>query len=156
MRLIDSFFLALAACGAFGMHCLTAGHTAPQPSWATKATVVRVVDGDTLDVEIRRVVRIRMLDCWAPESKQDPRLPEDRRQAEKVKGQASKSALAKLADGQVVTVQIPLDADGDISKSMTMGRVLGYVWLASDPAESLSEKQVRKGHATKEKPEELR
>jgi endonuclease YncB( thermonuclease family) len=156
MRLADSLFLALAACGAFGMHCLASGHPAPQPSWVTMAKVVRVIDGDTLDVEVRRVIRVRLLDCWAPESKQDPRLPEERRQAEKAKGQASKASLAKLADGKTVTVQIPVDADGDISKSMTMGRVLGHVWLASDPSETLSEKQVRNGHATIEKPEALK
>ena len=156
MRLVDCLVLAMAACGVFGMHCFTAGQSAPQPAWVTTAKVVRVIDGDTLEVEIRRVVRIRMLDCWAPESKQDPRIPELRRQSEKAKGQAAKAALTKLAEGKVVTVQIPLDADGDLAKSMTMGRVLGYVWLTSDPAESLSEKQVRNGHATIEKPEELR
>ncbi len=128
---------------------------APSPSWTTRAKVLRVIDGDTLEVEIRRTVRVRMLGCWAPESKQDPRLPEDRRQAEKAKGQAAKSALAKLAEGQAVTVQIPLDSEGDIAKSITMGRVLGRVWLVSDPSESLSEKQVRKGHATVSKPEEF-
>jgi hypothetical protein len=37
-----------------------------------------------------------------------------------------------------------------------MGRLLGRVWLADDPTESLSEKQVKAGHATKTKPEYLK
>lgn len=135
---------------------LVADHKAPEPSWTTRAKVLRVIDGDTLEVEIRRVVRVRMLDCWAPESKQDPRVPEINRLMQKAKGQASKTNLIRLADGQDVTVQIPLDSDGDIAKSMTMGRVLGHVWLVDHPEKSLSVQQVEAGHATTEKPEELR
>ncbi len=129
---------------------------APSPSWTTRAKVLRVIDGDTLEVEIRRVVRVRMLDCWAPESKQDPRLPDSRRQAEKAKGQAAKQNLNSLANGREVIVSVPLSDDGDVAKSMTMGRVLGHVWLVDHPEKSLSVQQVEAGHATTEKPEELR
>jgi len=129
---------------------------APEPAWTTRARVLRVIDGDTLEVEVRRVFRVRMLGCWAPESKQDPRLPESKREAEKRRGLAAKANLIHLAEGKDVTVQIPLSPDGDVSKVWTMGRVLGRVWLVSDPAESLSERQVREGFATTEKREELK
>jgi len=129
---------------------------APSPSWTTRAKVLRVIDGDTLEVEIRRTVRVRMLGCWAPESRQDPRLPESRRLAEKAKGQAAKQSLISLANGREVIVSVPLSDDGDVAKSMTMGRVLGHVWLVDHPEKSLSVQQVEAGHATTEKPEELR
>jgi endonuclease YncB( thermonuclease family) len=146
----------MAACGAFGMHVLTAGQAAPDPAWTTPAKVVRVIDGDTLEVEISRKLRVRMLDCWAPESRRDPRLGESERSAEKAKGQAAKENLNSLANGREVIVSVPLSADGDLAKVWTMGRVLGHVWLADKPEKSLSVQQVEAGHATKEKREELR
>ena len=156
LRLIDSLWLAIAACCAFGMHHLTVDDHAPEPAWTTRAKVLRVIDGDTLEVEVRRVFRVRMLDCWAPESRSDPRLNEAKRAAEKSRGQAAKENLARLASGKEVTVQIPLSGDGDVSKVWTMGRVLGRVWLVEQPDKSLSVQQVEAGHATTEKPEELR
>lgn len=124
---------------------------APAPSWTTPAVVTRVIDGDTLDVEIRRTVRIRLLDCWAPESKIDARLPAAERDAAKRAGIASKAHLTLIAQGQQVIVQIPTDPDGNFSQSITLGRVLGNVWIQSDPSQTLSEKQVAAGHATKNK-----
>jgi endonuclease YncB( thermonuclease family) len=135
---------------------LVADQNAPSPSWTTRAKVLRVIDGDTLEVEIRRVVRVRMLDCWAPESRRDPRLDESRQQAEKAKGQAAKENLISLANGREVIVSVPMAADGDVSKMWTMGRVLGWVWLADHPEKSLSAQQVEAGHAVTTKPEELR
>lgn len=126
---------------------------APSPSWTTRAKVLRVIDGDTLEVEVRRVIRVRLLDCWAPESKIDPRISESRQAAEKKAGQASKANLQKLVDGKDVIVQIPSDAE--VAKSITMGRWLGRVWIPGD-GESISEKQVRGGFATKSKREELK
>ena len=41
----------------------------PQEGFTTKAKVTRVIDGDTVDVEITRKVRLRLKDCWAPEKK---------------------------------------------------------------------------------------
>lgn len=136
----------------------------PDPSWTTKGVVTRVIDGDTVEVETRRVMRVRFLDCWAPESKIDPRVAaeitdlEKRKSIqdqEKQKGLKSKAHLEELAAGKVVTVRIPMDAGGDIAKSITMGRVLGHVWVDGD-SQSLSERQVGGGYATVAKPEELK
>mgnify|MGYP000017315266 CR=1 FL=1 len=151
MREVAAVFTAFAFLAA-----VAAEHSAPKPSWTTQAKVVRVIDGDTLEVEIRRVLRVRMLDCWAPESRRDPRLDESRRQEEKAKGQAAKEHLISLANGREVIVSVPMAADGDVSKIWTMGRVLGWVWLADRPEKSLSAQQVEAGHAVTTKPEELR
>ena len=82
---------------------------APQAGWTTRAKVVYVVDGDTVDVEIRRVIRIRLLDCWAPESR-------TRDLEEKKRGLASKARMKELVDGKEVTLHIPTKASGNIGK----------------------------------------
>jgi endonuclease YncB( thermonuclease family) len=150
----------LPICGLVsGLLCgflVVRAEPAPEYGWTTPARVLRVIDGDTLEVEVRRVVRIRMLDCWAPESKADSRVPEEDREQQKALGLASKAALQKVAEDQDVIVRIPTRSDGDISHMFTMGRVLGHVWLQKAPQESLSERQVRLGHATTTKPEELK
>ena len=133
--------------------CVTNLQQPPEPSWTTKATVIGTVDGDTLDLEIRRTIRVRLLDCWAPETHLDGRLPESEREAEKRAGIKSKEALTALALGKPVILQVPTSED--LLKSTTMGRVLGRVWLEGDD-ESLSEKQVKSGNATREKRAELK
>lgn len=127
--------------------------SSPQPSWTTRAKVTRVIDGDTIEVEIKRVIRVRMLDCWAPESRSDPRLPKSEQNAEKLRGERSKENLRQLCEGKTVVIQIPSDLE--VAHLITMGRWLGNVWLEGD-GESLSEKQVRGGFADKEKPERLK
>ena len=122
---------------------------APKPGWVTKAKVVRVIDGDTFEVEVRRVLEIRLLDCWAPESRLDPRVPDDKRSAEKKKGLASKRMLQGLTPvGAEVTVYVPTVEGGHIEDVFTMGRVLAYAWVDTIPDQSLSEMQVASGHAT--------
>ena len=178
MKFTDVLFLALAAVAAFGMHLLTETTaavedrpvfapssptspaavtlSAPEPQWTTQAQVLRVIDGDTIEVEVKRTFRVRMLDCWAPESRRDPRRKPEEQAEEKAKGQASKEHLTALAEGKTVVVSIPLPEDGDVAKIWTMGRVLGRVWLLDRPGKSLSVQQVEAGHATETKPGELK
>ena len=148
-------YLPALCCGVLGLLTLAVDR-APQPAWTTQATVVRVIDGDTIEVEFRRKLRVRLLDCWAPESRRDPRLDESQQATEKARGQAAKEALNSLANGREVIVSVPMAADGDLSTPWTMGRVLGHVWLADQPEKSLSQIQVEAGHASKTKPETLR
>ena len=125
----------------------------PEPSWTTKAVVTNVVDGDTVDVEIRRTIRVRLIDCWAPETHMDDRLPKEQQADEKKAGLKSKEALKELCLGESVVVQIPTSEN--LMKATTMSRALGNVWLEGDD-ESLSEKQVKSGNATREKRAELK
>jgi len=150
----------LPICGLVsGLLCgllVVRAEPAPEYGWTTPARVLRVIDGDTLEVEVRRTVRVRLLDCWAPESKSDSRVAEQDRDRQKTLGLAAKASLQRVAEDQDVIVRIPTQYHGDISQLFTMGRVLGHVWLRTSPQESLSERQVRLGHATKTKPEELK
>lgn len=119
----------------------------PEPQWTTTGTVVKVIDGDTVDIEVKRVIRVRLLDCWAPESKIDSRISPEKQQVEKAAGLRSKQYLATLALNKPVILSVPTDPSGDLMKSTTMGRVLGRVWLPGD-TKSLSEHQVGSGNAT--------
>lgn len=110
----------------------------PEPGWCTAGVVRRVIDGDTLVVELRRVVHVRLLECWAPESRTtDPE--------EKQRGLAAKANMQQLAADKECLVFIPADAHGNLSHEFTMGRVLGYVYV---DGRDLSEAQREAGHAT--------
>ena len=93
---------------------------APEPSWTTDAVVKRVKDGDTLTVAIYRELDVRLLDCWAPETR-------TRDESEKRRGIASKQHLTELLGTHArVRMSVPLtDNPGDAT---SMSRVLAHVW----------------------------
>ena len=142
-----------ALCSLATAVCVTNLQQPPEPSWTVRGTVVDVHDGDTVTVRVTTDLRVRLLDAWAPEIKADSRLPESKREAEKQAGLKSRDALKELALNKPVILQVPTSED--LLKSTTMGRVLGRVWLEGDE-ESLSEKQVKSGNATREKRAELK
>lgn len=114
----------------------------PPPLGLTKAcTIARVVDGDTLDVEVRYEIRVRLLDCWSPESR-------TRNTKEKQRGLAAKAHLELLAPpASPAILFVPGAEHGSIAELLTLGRVLGHVWRAGDSC-SLSERQRIAGHAS--------
>lgn len=93
-----------------------------------------------LDVEVARVVRVRLLDCWAPESR-------TRDLIEKQRGLASKRHLQELCPrGRSVTLHVPAAEHGHFDEVITLGRVLGRVWLDAEE-QDLSTIQCAAGHA---------
>lgn len=105
------------------------------------AKVVGVIDGDTIEVDVSRRLRIRLLDCWAPECRTtDPE--------EKERGFAAKEFLHELIHGQEVTVQIDLEPDERFGDQMSFGRVLAHVYL---DGMDVSQAVVAAGHATKDR-----
>lgn len=114
----------------------------PELGITTKGILTRIVDGDTVDVEIRKTVRVRLMDCWAPETR-------TKDLEEKAKGLQSKEHLSQVCPvGTEVVVHIPASEDGEIADVFTMGRVLGFVFVGT---EDLSEVQVMAGNATRTK-----
>ena len=104
-----------------------------------RCRVARVLDGDTLDVELRIPARIRLLSCWASESR-----TKDAEQ--KLKGLAAKQHLKDLAANGLGRVFIPTEEARSMSDVLTLERLLGRVWLDGDE-QDLSERQVAAGHA---------
>lgn len=117
----------------------------PAPGLCIDGEVVRVIDGDTLVVQSVVEYHVRLLDCWAPESRSRDRV-------EKVKGLKSKARMEELVESGQVRVLFPTHSD--VAQMMTMGRLLGRVWVrdGSEVArEELSAVMVREGFATQSK-----
>jgi len=105
------------------------------------AKVVYIVDGDTIDVRVTHIVRIRLKDCWAPET-------HTKDKEEKKRGLASKAYLTKLLlRSKDVKVYVPTKVGGKFGDSFSFGRALGYVWV-DGASKSTSELMVRAGYAT--------
>lgn len=118
--------------------------TAPPRGVTVDGVVVRIIDGDTLVVRTHVDYHVRLLDCWAPESRTTD-------VDEKKLGLKARNRMIALADSQQVRVHIPIQS-GDLSRQITLGRILGRVWL-KDPEtgqisdEDLSRQMVREGLA---------
>ena len=110
------------------------------PGLTLDAKCIRVLDGDTIECESTVRYRVRLIDCWAPESRTSD-------VAEKQRGLKSKSRMVQLADGKALRITIPLT--GDLTDATTLGRILGRAWL--EDGRELSEVMVSEGLATKEK-----
>ena len=124
----------------------------PPKGITTECKVIRVIDGDTVDVEITRTLRIRLLDCWAPETR-------SKDVAEKAKGIESKKYLNALLTQKFyndlaarkpkkVTLFIPADEKGEIKDNFTFSRVLGRLFVGG---QDVSELMVNAGKATETK-----
>jgi len=117
----------------------------PPRGFTVDGTIVRVIDGDTVVVRSHIEYQIRLLDCWAPESR-------TKDLAEKQRGLAAKARMQQLADCQQCRVFMP--AAGTVADMITMGRILGRVWILQDgsPTDTdLSTIMVKEGLATSKK-----
>ena len=123
----------------------------PQPGWTTVGEVVAVKDGDTVKVRITREIDVRLLGCWAAESRRDPRIKSDiDKEAAKLRGIAAKEHLTRVALGKRCVLMIPTQTDkddttSDIGDVFSLSRALGRVWV---DGKDLSELQVERGYAT--------
>lgn len=106
----------------------------PPLGYTTRCRVVEVIDGDTLEVEIVKRVRVRLLDCWAPESR-------TRDKTEKEKGLAARNHLDYLAAGKDGVLFVPGHQENEVGDALTLSRVLGQVWIDGQRS-SLAEQQV--------------
>lgn len=117
--------------------------TPPQRGLTTEALITRVIDGDTVEVQpLLPVTRIRLLDCWAPETR-------TKDLDQKTRGIDAKNHLRHLLmDGQRVLIEIP--GNQNLDETLTFGRVLGRVWIHDNAGQlqNVSELQVEAGHAT--------
>lgn len=107
--------------------------------WPAKC--VRVVDGDTIDVEVRKVYRIR-LNVWCPETKGP----------QKEAGIRAKEFMRKLAEGKPGVVVIPWHDEA--KDELTLNRFLGrFIVNGVDVGKEMVHKKL--GAETKEKLAEM-
>jgi len=120
--------------------CPEAFAAAPAKAITVECQIVRILDGDTIEVAVQQVYRVRLLDCWAPEAKGES----------KESGLASKEHLRQYIAMFRPHGVLSVPCGEDVGKSWSMGRVLGNVWLDGQE-KSLSEIQCEAGHATKDR-----
>ena len=108
-----------------------------------RCTVVKIIDGDTVDVDIdlgfgvwMKKQRIRMYGIDTPESR-------TRDLEEKKYGLAAKKFLTGMLDDEAgITLKTHKDAEGKF------GRILGELWRNTDYADqSINEHMVEQNHA---------
>lgn len=92
----------------------------PPRGMTVDGEIVRVIDGDTVVVRTSIEYHVRLIDCWAPESR-------TKNQAEKARGLKSKARLVELAKPETA-VRVHVPTATDLTEMLTLGRVLGRVW----------------------------
>lgn len=115
----------------------------PEHGWSTPCSIVRVMDGDTIEIIVTKSIKVRLLSCWSPEVHGE----------EKPEGIKAKKHMEKMALGNTGTLFVPTEDARTMSDIITLGRVLGHVWTDDHPEESLSRRQVDAGHAIEQKPD---
>ena len=132
-----SVVLAVLACAALGAaRTQLAPTTTPQPGptpQRTAARVVRVIDGDTIEVEVSgREYRLRYIGIDAPETvKEDTPM--------EWMGPEASAANKALVSGKLVYLE------RDVSETDRYGRLLRYVFLADGTF--VNGELVRQGYA---------
>lgn len=125
---------------AFACEANAAEPNPTEPAYLYRAEVVRVVDGDTVDVDIDlgfyiwiRKQRVRLLDIDAPEVKGNS----------KVAGLAASEFLKNLVDGKTVIIRTAKGKDG-ADRDDSFGRWLGTIYL---DGLDVNQELMRAGHA---------
>ena len=121
------------------------------------AEVIRIIDGDTVEVRTEFVHRLRLEGCWAPET----RLGRNTTPADKRRGLAARARLTELLRECDFRVRLHIPGHGgDLSQLTTLSRAIGRIWRrfgndnANDVIEpdDLSSLLVAEGFAEPEKP----
>lgn len=140
--------LACAAC-VLALLCKVAATEEPKPQLTVPCEITEVYDGDTVTVRVTLSLRVRLLDCWAPEIRSSDKH-------EKQLGLAARDHLRDLVFRQGATgsasaiLSIPIADMDRFDDAITLGRVLGHVHLVDDP-QSLSDHMRNCGQAYRTK-----
>ena len=112
----------------------------PETGIVISGVVTKVIDGDTLEVEVTRRVRVRVKDCWSPEKRKTDHP------SEKELGQMATHQMMSLAGGTKVRVAAVTDGDQDLGDGLSFGRVVADVFRERD-GKSLAELMIEGGFA---------
>jgi endonuclease YncB( thermonuclease family) len=105
--------------------------TAPQPGWTTEAKVVRVIDADTLEVEVVRRFAIRLVHP-NPENKHFNSPEKNTPQGEEAKAYAEDFFCINdrfEIPNNIITAFIPSNQAEKLMDFNSFNRVLGEVWV---------------------------
>jgi endonuclease YncB( thermonuclease family) len=108
----------------------------PELGLCLPCEVLRVLDGDTVEIKLFALtVHLRLLNCWAPEIHGN----------EKPQGDESKKFLQGLVTRGTLKAFIPFKGNGVFANILTLGRVLGRLYVAD---QDVSEIMCKHGFAT--------
>lgn len=115
---------------------------------ATPAKVIRVVDGDTLKVELNgRVVNVRLIGIDTPESKVNKKAKKDAaRSSQDIKTIVGLGKAATNFTKSIVKPGDLVDIEQDVQPRDRYGRLLVYVYLKS--GKMLNEEIIAAGFAS--------
>ena len=117
----------------------------PELGWTTNAKLFRIIDADTIEIEINRTLCVRLKDLLAEEKEKDA-------------GKTAKEWLvAQLPPGTELVVFFPANNPTKLMDMNSFERVLGYVWLTiNNVCTNLADYVVANGYGryikNKEKP----
>jgi len=131
-------------CLLLTLMCWSGLALADEPQIRVPCEVIEVYDGDTVAVRLTVDVRVRLIDCWAPEIR-------TRNALEKQYGQHARLTLAELLHGERTHLVVPLSDADRLDDVLTLGRLLGRLWLADSQLDA-SHEMVRMGAAMGAKP----
>lgn len=136
------FLTLILASSALAAPPMPAPMESPPPLGITAPVLVTdIIDGDTVEVEIRTKMRVRLLSVWAPEMRGGTA---DSRHA----AQKSRQHLIALADGQPGILFVPATGAKQLGDIFTLNRVLGELWVYG---ENMGAVQIKDGHASSTK-----
>ena len=143
---LKQLILAVLAIGLivrFGI--LATADEPPQykPQMTLPIKVTEVYDGDTITVEVKIPVRVRLLDCWAPEIK-------GTKGAEHQAALASRDHLKKISLGKRGLLVVPLTELRSIGDLFSFDRILARLYVDESQTD-VSVEQVKHKHATKDR-----
>lgn len=117
----------------------------PELGITARGQVLRVIDGDTVVVELRVPVNVRIKDLWAPEM----------RGPESEAGKRSKAELVgMLPKGKKVVVNVSTKNATNLSGVLTFGRVVGSIWATvrgKRGRHNIAKEMIRRGFGTRTK-----
>ena len=112
---------------------LATPNASPAPADTTNATIIRVIDGDTIKAKFGgSLITVRLIGVDTPETV-DPSEPVE------CFGPAASKYTTRVLDGQRVRLEF------DVERKDRYGRTLAYVWLRDG---LFNEKLVKDGYAT--------
>lgn len=95
----------------------------PELGWVTDVKYIKNYDADSIDLEIRKKIRVRLLDCWAPEIKSKDQYKKE------IAKEGRDFVNSVLSSAKEIRLFIPTEQSGDFSHLMTFDRLLGYIWV---------------------------
>ena len=118
----------------------------PDPIRTYDGTVLRVIDGDTVEVEFRLIADVRISDLWCAETRRT------RHPSEKPLGLQAKGLMQDVLPVGAEVRAVVNPQPGEPTESLTFGRVAADLWHIESET-NLAKFMIHQGHGFRTKEE---